>query len=475
MELSASTKVAELLSEYPFLKEFLVNFDPHFKTLSNPVMMRTLGRIATMSKVSFMTGVSLEELFPAIAAEVKNRTGETLIVKLDAPAGQADEATRRLEVMKGIIRDLHKGADKQLLTERFNELIKDVAPWEIANMEQQLMAEGMPQEEIKRLCDVHVEVFKSSLEKKVVPGLPAGHPVHTFMLENRAAEDIMKEIEAAGGMQDGSERLSALFERLSELDVHYIRKENQLFPMLEAKGISGPSKVMWSLHDDIRAMLKDVKAKVRSGSVKEIEIKAVLHMINDMIYKEEHIFFPMALELLAEEDWGRVRDGEEEVGYAWVKPESAWQPSSHAVSRELMADKTGSLNLDTGLLTLEQINLILTHLPLDVSFVNEQDEVVYYSQTPERIFPRSPGIIGRKVQNCHPPKSVDTVEKILEAFKAGTRDVADFWIQMKGRFLHIRYFAVRDKEGKYKGTLEVSQDLTEIRNLQGQKRLLDWN
>ncbi len=474
MELSAATKVAELLTKYPFLKEFLVNFDPHFEALNNPVMMRTLGRIATMSKISFLTGVSLEELFPAIAAEVKNRTGETLIVKLDAPAGRADEAPRRLAILKGIIKDLHKGTDKHLLTERFNELIKDVAPWEIAVMEQQLMAEGMPQEEIKRLCDVHVEVFKSSLEKKVVPGLPAGHPVHTLMLENRAAEDIMKEIEAAGGMQDGTGQLISLFERLAEIDVHYIRKENQLFPMLEAKGILGPTKVMWSLHDDIRALLKDVKAKIRSGNVKEPEIKAVLHMIKDMIYKEEHIFFPMALESLTEEDWGLVRDGEDQVGYAWVKPESTWQPS-HSISRELMADKIGSLNLDTGLLTIEQINLILTHLPIDISFVNEQDEVVYYSQTPERIFPRSPGIIGRKVQNCHPPKSVETVERILEAFKAGTRDTSDFWIQMKGRFLHIRYFAVRDNEGKYKGTLEVSQDVTEIRNLQGQKRLLDWN
>ncbi|MGD0280739.1 MAG: DUF438 domain-containing protein [Dissulfurispiraceae bacterium] len=475
MELSASTKIADLLTKYPFLKELLINFDPHFNALNNPVIMRTLGRIATMSKVSFMTGVSLKQLFPFIVAEVKNRTGETLIVKLNEPEGQSDESTQRLETLKGIIKDLHKGGDKQLLTERFNELIKDVAPWEIANMEQQLMAEGMPQEEIKRLCDVHVEVFKKSLDRKVVPGLPAGHPVHTLMLENRAAEDIMKEIEAVGGIQDDGKRLSALFERLSELDVHYIRKENQLFPILESKGISGPSKVMWSLHDDIRAMLKDVKAKIRSGSVKEVEIKAVLYMINDMIYKEEHIFFPMALESLTEEDWGRVRDGEDEVGYAWVKPESTWQPSSRAMSVERMIENIGRINLDTGLLTIEQINLILTNLPLDISFVNEQDEVIYYSQTPERIFPRSPGIIGRKVQNCHPPKSVDTVERILEAFKAGTRDVADFWIQMKGRFLHIRYFAVRDKEGKYKGTLEVSQDVTEIRNLEGQKRLLDWN
>jgi len=134
----------------------------------------------------------------------------------------------------------------------------------------------------------------------------------------------------------------------------------------------------------------------------------------------------------------------------------------------------GSLNLDVGQLTPEQVNLMLTHLPVDISFVNEDDEVLYYSQTEDRIFPRSPGVIGRRVQNCHPPKSVGTVEKLLDSFKKGEKDVAEFWIQMKGRFILIRYFAVRDQHGKYRGTLEVSQDVTDIRALSGEKRLLDW-
>ncbi len=130
--------------------------------------------------------------------------------------------------------------------------------------------------------------------------------------------------------------------------------------------------------------------------------------------------------------------------------------------------------LDTGSLTPEQINLMLVHMPVDVSFVDENDTVVYYSATPERIFPRSPGVIGRKVQNCHPPKSLDTVNRILEAFKAGRRDEAEFWIEMDGKFIHIRYFALRDAGRRYRGCLEVSQDVTGIRALQGQKRLLDW-
>jgi DUF438 domain-containing protein len=472
MEIGPRTKLNEVLSAYPFLKDYLIKLSPHFKALESPFMMRTMGRLATLGRVAMVGGVDLGKLLEGIAAEISKKTGQTVTVKAEeAPEGPG----ARLETLKGIIRDLHKGVDLAVLKERFRELIKDVEPSEIANMEQQLIEEGMPEEEVKRLCGVHVEVFKESLAKKAVPGLPAGHPVHTFMLENRAAEEIMKEMEAlSDDPAKNMKKLEGLLERLSQVELHYVRKENQLFPILEAKGISGPSKVMWALHDDVREMMKDVKGKVRAGSVKEVELKALLHMIRDMIYKEENILFPMALETLDEEDWAKVRKGEDEIGYAWIEPEMKWQPSGASFQQALMAEKIGSLNLDTGQLTAEQVNLILTHLPVDISFVNENDEVAYYSQTPERIFPRSPGIIGRTVQNCHPPKSVGMVEKILREFKAGNRDAAEFWIQMRGKVLHIRYFAVRDAAGRYRGTMEVSQDITDIQKLRGQKRLLEW-
>lgn len=475
MEISQKTKLNDLMSKYPFIKDFLMALDPHFKALNSPLMMKTLGRVATLGKVSMVAGFDLEKLMTSIAGEIKAKTGEDIVIKTDD--GPETEATpeKRIEILKSIIKDLHKGVDKKILILRFQELIKDIDASEIANMEQKLMAEGMPPEEIKRLCDVHVEVFKGALDKKVMPGLPAGHPAHTFMLENRAAEGIIAEIEMLHDISREREQLATLLSDLSAIDLHYIRKENQLFPILEAKGISGPSKVMWALHDDIRAMLKDVKTKTLNATIKPLELKTLLHMLKDMIYKEEHILFPMTLDALGEEDWTRVKSGEEEVGYAWIKPVKEWEPSKGTIPQELLSNKIGSLNLDTGQLTAEQVNLLLTHLPVDVSFVNEKDEVIYYSQTPERIFPRSPGIIGRKVQNCHPPKSLDIVEKILNEFKAGKKDSSEFWIQMGGKFIHIRYFAVRDSEGSYKGTLEVSQDVTDIRKLQGEQRLLNWD
>jgi hypothetical protein len=202
-------------------------------------------------------------------------------------------------------------------------------------------------------------------------------------------------------------------------------------------------------------------------------VKNLKQMITDMIYKEENILFPMSLESFSEKDWLKVKKGEEEIGYAWVKPGTEWKPRE--TISEVEQQKQGMLSLDTGSLSLEHINLMLKHLPVDLSFVNDKDEVAYYSDTSERIFPRSAAVIGRKVQKCHPPKSVHVVDQILKEFKKGKKDVAEFWIQLGGKFLHIRYFAIRDKNKKYIGTLEVSQDITEIKKLDGQRGLLDWS
>jgi DUF438 domain-containing protein len=472
MELSSKTKVNDIIAHYPFLKDFLISLNTEFKMLDNPFMRKTVGRIASLGKVAMIGGMEVKKLLDDIADEIKKKTGDSVTVSY-GEGGPAEQEVR-IDTLKEIIKELHAGKDVEIQKKKFGELIKDVAPWEIAQMEQQLIAGGMPEAEIKSLCDVHVQVFKEALEQKTVPGLPAGHPVHTLMLENRVAEDLLKEAEAITDFVKDKDKLLSILERLVQIDKHYLRKENQLFPIFETKGVSGPSKVMWALHDDIRGFLKDVRKRVKDGNMEKVALEALAKMIRDMVYKEEHILFPMALETLSEDEWAKVRKGEEEIGYAWINPAAQWQPSRESFQQMYIADKIGSLNLDTGLLTADQVNLMLTHLPIDISYVNEHDEVVYYSATPDRLFPRSPGVIGRKVQNCHPPKSVDMVEKILSSFKAGAKNVAEFWIQMQGKVIHIRYFAVRDQAGAYRGCLEVSQDITHIQKLAGNKRLLDW-
>jgi hypothetical protein len=355
-------------------------------------------------------------------------------------------------------------------------------------MEQELISEGLPEEEVRKLCDVHVQVFEDSLAAQPAPLTVPGHPLHTLAEENRAMEKITAQVQdllsrlrsgpAPGDWPAHRGRLSSLAASLAEIEKHYLKKENQLFPRLEARGVSGPSKVMWAVHDDIRAHLKDFRRAVELGDP-ELAARTgqwVLQEMRDMVTKEEKILFPMCLEMLDEADWVRVKKGEEEIGYAWIAPAPAWSPASAATSApETAGTGAGTIPLDTGALTSEQIDLMLKHLPMDISFVDENDTVVYYSGTPERIFPRSPGVIGRKVQNCHPSKSVDIVERILKAFRSGERDAAEFWIDLRGRFVHIRYFALRDRTGTYRGTLEVTQDATGIRHLQGERRLLDWD
>ena len=498
MQLSAKTKVDDLLKQYPFLLDYLTTLSPKFENLKNPIMRKTIGKVATLEKAALIGGLKVEDLIAALKGEIENQSGGTAAAGDSSSSksrmGTPSAAAKRQEILKGIIKDLHDGEDMEVLKHRFRKLIQGVEAPEIAKMEQELMNEGLPPEEIKRLCDVHVEIFKEALEEQDRPQPPPGHPVHTFMKENRASEDIMSETSiligrlgqppGAESFKEHHRELGAQIDRLSEVNIHYTRKENQLFPMLEAHHFTGPSQVMWSIHDDIRGHLKQAREAFNQNNPSQTagSLKAAIQAMRDMIYKEEHILYPASLDMLSDSEWIKVKQGESDIGFAWVIPDKGWPEEIAEAPAEkpvepvaVLKDVAGALGLDTGRMSLEQINLMLTHLPVDLTFVDENDRVAYYSEGPERIFPRSPAVIGREVRNCHPPKSVHIVNKILDAFKSGSRDTAEFWIELGGRFIYIRYFAVRDANGYYRGTLEVSQDLTKIRQLEGQQRLLDWD
>ena len=488
MTLNSGTKIADLLREYPFLLDYLAGLSPQFSGLRSPILRKTIGRVATLGQAAGFGGIPQAELLQKIRAEIERATGQAVEVEAEeTPAPPLADREARLEVLKDIIRRLHEGGDMEVQKRRFGELIKDVSPAEISKMEQTLIEEGMPEEEVKRLCDVHVQVFKESLEVQPLPSAIPGHPLHTLMEENRALEKhlafwnrLLDRLEAQGPdwtLLRGE--ASTGLTNLAEVEKHYLRKENQLFPLLETKGVSGPPKVMWAIHDDIRALLRYLREKLQENNKPEFIAagRKLGTAMADMIFKEEKILLPMSLESLDETDWARVKHGEEEIGYAWVRPGTEWRStiSPEGLPPLPAYPRPGSpVELATGALTPDQINLMLTHLPVDITFVDETDTVRYYSGTPERIFPRSPAVIGRKVQNCHPPASVHLVNRILGAFREGSRSSAEFWIQMKERFIYIRYFAVRDAGGAYRGCLEVSQDVGAIRGLQGEQRLLDW-
>ncbi|MHB1357928.1 MAG: DUF438 domain-containing protein [Anaerolineae bacterium] len=389
----------------------------------------------------------------------------------------------RKALLKQMILDLHAGADIAAVKPRFQALIGDISAVEIAALEQELISEGLAAEKVKALCDVHVAVFRESLDTQASPEMTPGHPVHTFKQENWAISELLVVMDdVVSRLPDPAaiKQTELLTEQLAMIKRVYLRKENLLFPMLERHGVGGPSSVMWGIHNDVRASLKELQQALAQGQVDAVRESYMITAtaIRQMIYKEEHILYPTSLKMLSEAEWVAIRDQSAEIGFCLIQPGDLWQPQVAAVpvSTTLLSGRleTDLLPLSIGALTLEQITLMLGTLPVDITYVDENDTVRYFSQgRQERVFPRSPAIIGRKVQNCHPPKSLAAVNRVVEDLRSGKRDNAEFWIQMAGKFIHIRYFALRDAAGVFRGTIEVSQDVTDIRALQGERRLID--
>ena len=395
----------------------------------------------------------------------------------------------RQKILKEIIKELHSGKTVEEVKPKFEKNFKGVSVNEISQLEQALIKEGIPVEEIQRLCDVHAALFKGSIEeihRQQKPEEIPGHPIHTFKLENRAIEKLILEkmrpdLEEFLSRDTEENRLKLLedLNQLLDIDKHYSRKENLIFPYLEKYGITAPPKVMWGVDDEIREELKQVKNllidyKGNKEKVKE-ELNKALTKVTEMIFKEENILFPMVLETLSEDEFLAIAEESDEIGYCLIQPEKQWRPVNVNVESKESEEKLsphGYIKFETGILTPKEISLIFNHLPVDITFVNKEGIVKYFSQGKERIFARTKSVIGRKVENCHPPASVHIVNKLVEDFKAGVKDHEDFWIKLGDNFVYIRYFAVRDEKGEYQGTLEVTQNIKSIQKITGEKRLL---
>lgn len=453
MNISKQTKISDLLEKYPFLIEEMEKISSHFSLLKNKVARAMMAKIATIDMAAKAANLSPEELIGAIKKIVDGHGGDVLEI-------ETDEARTRLDTLKEIIKEMHQGGDSVFARKKFNELLKEIDANEIKDLEQQLVMEGMPVAEIRNLCELHVGVFKDALGKTDNAVVAAGHPVRTYQEENKRLEKaiahverLLKRLDKEGAAQVIPELRDALGQ-VAAVERHYVRKENQLFPFMEKHGITAPPQVMWSVHDEIRNLIKKAKESLDTENAAAIR-KAVTelnHAVTEMIFKEEKILFPMVLQNFTENEWRQIRRGEDELGYILgVVPQGAWKPQSAAQTKT----RDDVFSLDTGRMTIKQINAMLKHLPLDISFVDNNDEVLYYSDTTGRFFPRSPGVIGRKVQNCHPPKSVHLVQEIIDAFRTGRKNSAQFWINLRGKTLHIRYFAVRDEGGAYRTKLRL--------------------
>jgi uncharacterized protein len=403
-----------------------------------------------------------------------------------------DNRTRRIQTLKEIIQHLHAGQDPEQVKKQLREIVQRADHTEIMAMEQQLIAEGMPVEEVRSMCDLHSQVTREVLVQISAPReLAPGHPVDTFQRENealRAAIGAMRtalaEAQPSHGKEDGTAvllRVRQAFNNLMDIDKHYQRKEHALFSCLEHHGLTGPSKVMWAKDDDVRSLLKQLgqaldqdRSLERIGDGTVVAAERAMAAIEEMIYKEEKILLPMSLDTLTEEEWAEVWRSSPKYGWCLVEPRIGYAPPEPVNPRPLDLPKSGVIMLPAGNVTLEQLAAIFSTLPFDLTFVDASDRVAFFTEGPERIFARSRVVLGRKVLHCHPPGSMEIVSDILEDFRSGRKNVAEFWINFHGKFVHIRYFAVRDAQGDYLGTLELTQDIAPLQKLEGERRLLEY-
>ena len=398
----------------------------------------------------------------------------------------------RKKALKEILKQLHEGVPPEHVKERFRQFLEGVSSLEIAKVEQELIREGISREEIQRLCDVHLAVFREQLEKQRLEVAPTS-PIGILLEEHRVLQQITQKLGFLAEKVQSAENLEAVKEELAQLghvleelldaEKHYLREENVLFPVLERHGITEPPAIMWMEHNQLREKKKQLKGLLENASNMSFQdfkrrlgelASAIKNTLNSHILKENNILFPSAQRVVTEQEWAEVRADFDEIGYCCFTPTNFIEKMAEKPAVEAKAVAEGLLHFETGTLMKEEVEAILNTLPVDITFVDKDDTVKFFNKPEKRIFVRTKAILGRKVQLCHPEKSIHVVNRILEAFRRGEKDVAEFWIRKGDRLIHIRYFAVRDKEGKYMGTMEVTQDITDLKKIEGEKRLLDW-
>jgi len=397
-------------------------------------------------------------------------------------------------MLKELMEQLHAGASPSEVKEKFKQVLEGVSPLEIAKIEEELINEGLPREEIQRLCDVHLAVFREQLEKQK-PEITAENPISILLEEHKILLELLEKLNTLTNRVQQAGEASYIGEEVSQMkriaddlldaEKHYQREENVLFPILEKHGITEPPAIMWMEHNKIREKKKQLRNLIDNyGAMNFKDFKTQLaetaqfltNALSSHVFKENSILLPTAQRVVTEQELKDVRRQFDEVGYCSFTPQHLI-----AIPQATMAEKQkteaippaeGLLQFETGGFSKDEVEAMLKTLPVDITFVDEEDTVRYFNKS--EIFLRTKAVLGRKVQQCHPQKSVHLVNKILDSFKSGKKDVAEFWIQKDDRIIHIRYFAVRNKDGKYLGTMEVTQDITDLKKIEGEKRLLDW-
>lgn len=391
----------------------------------------------------------------------------------------------RQQAILKILNFIQDGGELEEAKKMFQAAFDQVDVAEITAAERELIAQGLDPRKIQYLCNVHADVFKGNIKenKKNSEFEKPGHPVHTFKLENIVLKSLVNDAllpDLAKWEKGDKGALSKVRQELKDLakiHYHYARKETSMFPIMTKYGITAPPKVMWGVDDKIRKLIGQANLLINQKDIDQVEvskaIKETAHEVLEMIFKEEEIMLPMIDEVASEEDWGNVKNEEEQIGYTLIQKPMNWKPKEKTKNDgPLSVDKLSSLalNFAEGSLNLEQLSAILDLVPFALTFIDENDKVAYFGGG-ANIFPHSKNAIGNSVYSCHLPESIPRVKKIFDDFHQGKKDKYEFWFEPRhmGRYLYLQYFAVR-KDNKYLGCLEVAQDVTDIRSWKNEKR-----
>lgn len=405
-----------------------------------------------------------------------------------------NNSSERVHKLKQLLLKLHEDESLEKTKAELEEMLGQVPYGEVVQAEQELINEGLPPQEIQKYCDMHSRALKDNIDLTFMKPVPEGHPVDTLRMENRAIEAELAKLKDifikckfnkdSVNIPEVVNQLKVIFNLLMDVEKHYMKKENIIFSILEKYNITGPSSVMWGKDDEVRQFLKSsisvlndndrIDADTLQGYI-DLMLSPTADALQEMIVKEEKILLPMCLDKFTDIDWYDVYKQADEIGNCIYVPTKEWKPEGVLFENEESNVISDRIKLSTGSFTVEELESLLDSVPFDITFVDKDDKVKFFSHGNQRIFERSKAILGRQVQFCHPPSSVHIVDKIIDDFRSGKQDSAKFWINFKGMFVHIAYYAIRNEKGEYLGTAEITQDIAELKKTEGERRLLTYD
>lgn len=490
-----SKTVAELVKEFPEAKEILAEIG--FKDITNPLALNVMGRVMTVPKGAAIKNISMEKIIAAFeqngfavtgwsgasadtqpggSSDESNKVGAVGNVHSAKTAAPAGSASDRNEQLKALIRRLSSGEDLESVRADFVRDFESVSVHDIIRAEQGLIDDGTPVQDVQKLCDLHSALFHGKTEAEVMAeenqsllfALEEGHPVQILMKENAALKETLDALEKALAENAPAEEIKNRFAALKKIRVLYGKKEELIMPPLYRYGVKGPSDVMWGVDDEIKAEVSRLAKELcaESFDANKGAIRHVLDRMTEMIYKEESILFPLALDRLTEDEWIAVYRDLPEMGNAFITQMPRWEKAEKILAEQKAAAKQhqisdGVIHFESGELTLNQLKAIFKLLPVDITFIDENETNRFFTNE-GKVFSRPLSALGRPVYDCHPPRIVPMVKSMIAEFKAGTRDTMEMWTPNPQNPIRVLYCAVRDETGGYLGTVEIVQQFKDV-------------